>query len=139
MIDLEKAAFQLSHTAQEVRDLFARFGSGDYTPTLEEIETVNAGLTEILSDFRRQLTEIPGEVVCPKCRFRLHRRVLRADTGQIYIDASPVTDEPCPNDGEIMRAITWEEDANETALVLLDIVRQLRSAQERLDELEKAN
>lgn len=140
MIDEEKAAFMLRHTAQEILDLFARFGSGDYTPSPGEVETVNEGLDILLLDFRRQLTEMPGEYFCPKCRFRQHRRVLHAGTGNVYIDASPVSDEPCPNnDGGTMIPLTWQEDLEETSRALLDTFKQLRAAQERLDELDKVN
>lgn len=119
-------------TTKDILDLFARFGYGEHS------EAVIQGLEQILFYYSRQLTEIPGELACPKCAFRLHKRILHAETGNVYINADSIS-EPCPNCGLMMRQLTWEEDGKETALVLLDTVRQLHSAQERLDELEQVN
>lgn len=36
------------HVKQEIRDLFARFGSGDYMPTPDEVDTINQGLDGLI-------------------------------------------------------------------------------------------
>lgn len=57
----------------------------------------------------RLANQVPGTLFCPKCRFVVHRNILYAKSGNIGVDSSP-TIEACPNDGELMRPMTWQED-----------------------------
>jgi hypothetical protein len=41
---------------------------------------------------------IPGDWECPTCGFVVHKRVLRRDDGEVFVDAS-ARREVCPNDG----------------------------------------
>lgn len=46
--DESAVAARVGSAAQEIRDLFARYGSGDYEPTEEEKAIIDAGLEEVL-------------------------------------------------------------------------------------------
>jgi len=78
---------------------------------------------------------VPGEWVCPRCSFRLHRRVMSASDGSVGVDTDPES-EPCPNDGEQMQRLTWKQDAEEANRVALALMKELRAARERLEDLE---
>lgn len=70
---------------------------------------------------------IPGQFECPKCMFRLSSNILSATTGAVAPNrkAAPET---CPNDGEVMRRVTWQQqarDAVESATQAITRVRQL--------------
>lgn len=54
---------------------------------------------------------MPGAWQCSKCRFVLQKNVLHTGDGKISADTSPLN-EVCPNDGQLMRPLTWR-DANE--------------------------
>jgi hypothetical protein len=78
---------------------------------------------------------VPGEWVCPRCSFRLRKRVMSAADGSVGVDASAEA-EPCPNDGEPMQRLTRKQDAEEANRVALALMKELRAARERLEELE---
>jgi hypothetical protein len=50
---------------------------------------------------------LPGQYKCAKCGFELTKSILYVKSGGIGPDLSQP--EPCPNDGEIMRRVTWQE------------------------------
>ena len=52
--------------------------------------------------------EMPGAWTCDKCGFGLQKSVLCADSGQVAANTSPLN-EVCPNDGTLMRPLTWRE------------------------------
>jgi hypothetical protein len=56
-----------------------------------------------------ELVHIPGEWKCPECKFRLSKRVLAVNDGGVYCDQREDV-EGCPNDGMMMRRVTWKED-----------------------------
>lgn len=77
----------------------------------------------------------PGDWVCPKCSFRLHKRFLSASDMSVGVDASSEA-EQCPNDEELMQPLTWKQEAEEANRVALVMVKENRRLRERLDELE---
>lgn len=81
--------------------------------------------------------EVPGELVCPTCSFRLHKRLLSAVDFSVSVDSSPVT-EHCPNDGAEMRPLTWkesDEEANRGLVSLVDRLKVVKDARERIAEV----
>jgi hypothetical protein len=56
--------------------------------------------------------KVPGEFKCPKCGFVIMKSVLYAESGNIARDTRD-TLEPCPNDGEILRPVTFFDALNE--------------------------
>lgn len=77
---------------------------------------------------------VPGEWHCPMCSFRLHSRVLYAQTGDVGVNRKQA--EPCPNDGTEMQPLTWKQDAEEANRAALGLLKENRKLRERLDELE---
>jgi hypothetical protein len=58
---------------------------------------------------------VPGLWMCPTCNFRMHKRIIgRHDVG---VDTSAHTD-PCPNDGDAMLPVTWEDYSQGQELLL---------------------
>lgn len=55
--------------------------------------------------------EMPGAWVCSTCGFTLQKSVLHVKDGSVRADNSPLNN-VCPNDGKLMRPMTWRE-ANE--------------------------
>src|SRR6476646_7410038 len=55
--------------------------------------------------------EMPGTWICDQCKFTLQKNILSAGDGSVRADTSPLN-EICPNDGQLMRPLTWRE-ANE--------------------------
>ena len=54
----------------------------------------------------------PASFVCDKCGFCLEKRTIVAATGQVGVKVGGEDcPEPCPNDGEAMRRVTWKEMA----------------------------
>lgn len=61
-----------------------------------------------------ELLYTPASFVCDKCGFRLEKRTMVAATGQVGVKiGGEECGEPCPNDGEPMRRVTWKEQAIE--------------------------
>lgn len=52
---------------------------------------------------------VPGVVRCSFCNFQLQRMNLYVQSGNIGAGTSQI--EPCPNDGNPMLPVTWEEEA----------------------------
>jgi len=73
---------------------------------------------------------VPGSYKCPKCNFRLVTNILYAKSGTIGVKHHH--GDPCPNDGEKMIPVTWEEDAREMSAKMLQAVQM-----DRIDELRK--
>jgi hypothetical protein len=48
-------------------------------------------------------------------------------------------DELCPNDGEQLKRVTWQQDAEQANKIALDLLKQNRHLQEKLDELEPSH
>lgn len=57
------------------------------------------------------LEPMPGAWACDKCHFILQKNVLHASDGAVSADMS-LLNVVCPNDGQLMRPLTWRE-ANE--------------------------
>lgn len=79
--------------------------------------------------------EMPGAWTCGKCQFRLQENILFAGNGAISadtsLDTSPVN-ERCPNDGSLMRPLTWREVNEE----LYEKGIELSADKRRLDWLD---
>lgn len=55
----------------------------------------------------------PGEWLCDTCDFRLHKRILAMDVGDVLVDDRSVN-EPCPNGcGDTLAPVTWKAEALE--------------------------
>ena len=70
---------------------------------------------------------VPGEFACPECGFVLTKSVLNPTTGQCGRDVADRL-EPCPNDGTILRPVTYAEalaEAREHACQQSAIVNKL--------------
>lgn len=74
---------------------------------------------------------VPGGWRCDKCGFDLTKSLLFAKSGAIGADLAMHT-EPCPNDGEPMRRVTWEEDARK----MTERLPALFADKRRLDWIE---
>ncbi len=96
-------------------------------------------LADEIENHLREVTEIPGEWFCPKCFYRFHQRTLNAHTLQVGISSSHSEPDPCPNDGESLQPLSWRQDAEEANRAALDLLKQNRRLQERLDELEPSH
>ena len=57
----------------------------------------------------------PSSFVCDKCKFRLEKQTIVASTGQVGIKKGGYEPEPCPNDGQMLRRVTWKEAFEEAA------------------------
>ena len=55
------------------------------------------------------LLYMPASFVCDECGFRLEKRTLIAQTGQVGIKKGGEEPDLCPNDGSVMRRVTWKE------------------------------
>ena len=73
-------------------------------------------------------TQMPGAWTCDKCGLVYQKNLLMAATGDIKADTSPLN-ERCPNDGVLMRPLTWRE-VNE------DLYQRLMLAEKRLRWIE---
>jgi hypothetical protein len=73
---------------------------------------------------------VPGLWKCPKCKFQLTTSVLYAKTGNIGVQHH--NSDPCPNDGETLLPVTWEEDAREMSERMMQAILM-----DRIDELRK--
>jgi hypothetical protein len=81
----------------------------------------------------RALAYVPGVWRCPRCHFTLHRHTISAQTGEIAVDTRD--ERPlCPNEGTPLRRVTWREDAEETAALLVE-----ERARRRMRERELAS
>jgi hypothetical protein len=120
-----------ANKGRSVLGLHPQYEEGDINPSGWTLELIS----ELI--FRCVETElfVPGDWVCPRCSFRLHKRVMSAADGSVGVDASAEA-EPCPNDGAPMQRLTWKQDAEEANRVALALMKELRAARERLEELE---
>jgi hypothetical protein len=69
------------------------------------------------------LLYMPASFVCDECGFRLEKRTLIAQTGQVGIKKGGYEPDPCPNDGSAMRRVTWKEayeDSSESSSELME-------------------
>ncbi len=142
MIDLPKGWPFLT---RDVKQLAEEIGfEGDFYQLVPPVGTAHNALDdarwtrlvwERLHEVEREHLYVPGDWVCPKCSFRLHKRVMSATDLSVGVDAS-AEPEPCPNDGVMMERLAWKQDATEANRVALDLVKENRRLRERLDELE---
>lgn len=65
---------------------------------------------------------MPGAWVCDRCDFQLQLNVLHAGNGAMSADTSPLN-QTCPNDGQLMRPLTWRE-VNRQLFVALVLERR---------------
>ncbi len=82
-------------------------------------------------DAIEELLYTPASFACDKCGFRLEIRTMLAATGEVGIKrGGEDCNEPCPNDGTLMRRVTWKEmaldssdSAHELMLALIESVK----------------
>jgi hypothetical protein len=82
-------------------------------------------------DAIEELLYTPASFVCDKCGFRLEKRTMLAATGQVGVKiGGEECEDPCPNDGEQMRRVTWKEmalssseSAHELMLALIESIK----------------
>jgi hypothetical protein len=72
---------------------------------------------------------VPGELRCPQCRFRLHKRVLRVSDGAVGVDTS-VEKEFCPNDESEMQRLTWKDADAESCATIEALMEQIKVLKE---------
>lgn len=80
------------------------------------------------------LLYMPSSFVCPKCNFRLEKKLINPETGEIGIRVGGEEAEPCPNDGQMMNRVTWKDAYSECGEFALERVQALHA----LDELLSA-
>lgn len=51
----------------------------------------------------------PASFVCDKCGFALEKRSMCFATGTLGVPKEGYEPEACPNDGDILRRVTWKE------------------------------
>lgn len=69
----------------------------------------------------------PGNWQCDACGFVLHKRLMRASDGAVGIDTSEI-EEPCPNDGNPLRPLKWEEMFRALEKVIETVPRRVLAA-----------
>lgn len=63
-----------------------------------------------------ELLYTPASFVCTECGFRLEKRTMVAETGEVGIRrGGEECDDACPNDNSRMRRVTWKEQALESS------------------------
>lgn len=67
---------------------------------------------------------MPGAWTCEKCGFVLQKNVIVTRAGKIYADPSPLN-EVCPNDGTLMKPLTWRKANDDLFSALMDRQTQL--------------
>lgn len=78
----------------------------------------------MLVTVEEDLVYVPGDWVCPECNYRLHSRILHAATGAVGVSKEEA--QTCPNDGFILRRLTWRQDAEDANRVALDLMKGKR-------------
>lgn len=64
-----------------------------------------------------ELLYTPASFICDKCGFRLEKRTMLAATGEVGVKrGGEECNEPCPNDDEMMRRVTWKEMALDSSI-----------------------
>jgi hypothetical protein len=98
---------------------------------------LDAILDDALVNLQAKLAEteaalyVPGRWKCPKCNFQLSSNIIHANG----IAPNLARPEPCPNDGERMGRVTWQEVATSTeafAIKLLDRATKAEAERESL-------
>jgi len=95
-----------------------------------------------MSDAEIRLNELearlhcPGLWTCPTCGFTLVKSILYAKSGSVGTDLSR-NDEPCPNDGDKMRRVTWEERAKDMDRLSTQLLDRAVDAETALEESVK--
>jgi predicted Zn-ribbon and HTH transcriptional regulator len=81
-------------------------------------------LRQLVADLARdERIFIPGCWKCNHCQFELTRTRINVYTGEFGTTAADREDpEPCPNDGQLMRRISWQERLIEVSNRPIDVV-----------------
>lgn len=79
--------------------------------------------------------QMPGAWICDKCGFTLQKNVLHTGDASISADTSPLN-ESCPNDGKLMRPLTWRETNEEFYKRHIEDAQKLTALEKRQLESE---
>ena len=71
---------------------------------------------------------VPGLWMCPACNFRVAKRIIGRNT---VSDDPAMHSDPCPNDGETMLPVTWEDYSKGVELFAEMKVNELREYAEK--------
>lgn len=85
----------------------------------------------------RNDAEMPGAWICDRCNFVLQKSILFAGDGSVAADTSPLN-EVCPNDGQLMRPLTWREVNKQYSEDNDKLRTQLAEANEKCAKAEQA-
>ena len=76
---------------------------------------------------------VPGVMHCARCKFRLNRVNLYANSGTV--GAGDNQTEPCPNGCGPLWPVTWEQEAREGYALADDLFERAKRAEDALREL----
>ena len=76
----------------------------------------------------------PGQWECPKCKFYQVMNILAVNQGMVAADTKIA--DPCPNDGELMRRVTWKEICASQDKFCKDKAEENYSLRAKVEELE---
>lgn len=79
------------------------------------------------------LEPMPGAWACDKCHFVLQKNVLYTCDGSVSADMS-LLNVVCPNDGQLMRPLTWREANEELYERAVKEIARSRELEAQLDE-----
>lgn len=77
---------------------------------------------------------VPGEWTCDRCGFVVIKNVMNARTGEVGRSMADGT-EACPNDGNPLRRIRYDEALEEARNLALSRTVEVRDAKEECEEL----
>lgn len=78
---------------------------------------------------------VPGVWRCDTCNFQVSKNVMNVANGTVGADRSEDL-EGCPNDGLMMRRVTWEQYCTQTDAAFMSQVEAREAAEKRVAELE---
>ena len=103
----------------------------------------NEALRERVKELEKELYErgeptMPGAWICDKCGFVLQKNNLYVKSGTIGADMRDEV-EGCPNDGTVMRGLTWREVNSDYDKMLIEARTKLQAASEVIEKCEREN
>lgn len=78
---------------------------------------------KIANEVERNQVGMPGAWICDRCGFVLQKNIINGRSGTITANNEPFN-EPCPNDGKLMRPLTWREANEGYDKALMELRRQ---------------
>ena len=122
-------------TEAEVAELKKRLSAqklGDMT--IEE--TRRADAAELALEQLRKEHYAAGVWLCPKCSFTQFKNILYVGNATVAADPT-ILDMACPNDGELMRRVTWKERCEDIAKACEGQIKRAVAAEDQLTLLQQ--